>query len=442
MLKDSVFTFISRLILVGLTALNVLILARFLGPKGQGVFTVIATFVTLLASIGTLGIGQANVYFIGQKRYTLKELFWNSMLVSLIMGFLLIGIALFLYDIFPPAFKGADKELVLLYAWSIPLLLGWGNTNSLILGLLKFTAFNIISMIIGGLSAIGYIVFLSSSPDTKTAIIIAVIINVIGFILPIAYLAKEGGLGMLKPKCNITALVDCLKFGIKGHLGSVVDFMNFRTDRFLVNWFVGPAAVSFYSIAVTVGESIWHVSRSIAMVLFPKVSTSGDILSNAQTTAKSCRISFLSSFLIGIFLLVTGRWLIPLVFGAAFIESVPALNFLLPGIIIFSLTNIIASYLVGEGFPHYSTIIALISFVFNVAINLWLIPIIGIVGASIASTISYTISTLFSIYLYKKIVSRKSLEAKREINVSLSDIMLIKQNDWKSIRNIFRQFYI
>ena len=442
MLKESVITFVSRLITVMLGTANVIILARFLGPKGQGIFMVIATLVTLLVAVGSLGIGQANVYFLGLKRYNIKELFWNSIFASFIVGVLLIGIALLTYKYLNPFFKGASYDMVALYALSIPLLLGWGKMNSFLLALQRFTSFNIIIITIGSLTAVNYIIFLSISPTIKTAIIISIIMNGVGFILTIIYMIKEIGLSIFKPKGNLKALLDSLKFGIKGHAGSVIDFMNFRIDRLLINLLAGPAAVGFYAIATTVAEAIWNISRSIALVLFPKVSNSSDIVSNAQTTAKSCRISFFSSIIIGIFLLLTGKWLIPLVFGSAFIASVPALNFLLPGVIIFSLTHIIISYMVGQGYPHYNTIIALISFIFNISLNLWLIPIMGIAGAAIASSVSYTISTISSIYLYKKIVKQKSKQSNKEINISLSDIIIIKQTDWKSIRNIFKQFGI
>ena len=442
MIKETLVTFISRIILVGLGAVNSIILARFLGPAGQGTFAVVATLITILATIGGLGLGNANIYFIGQKRYEVRILFWNSILSSVVIGSLLIGIAYGFYKAIPSVFQGVSKDLVLLYALTLPLLLCWGHISSFLLGFQRFQAFNVINICIGLLTLINYLIFLSLLPTVQVVIIISIIITGVAVILPIIYLIKRVDSSILRLKFDVKVLFECIAFGIKGQLGSIIQFMNYRLDRLFVNWFMGPSAVGFYTVAVILAESLWYVSNSIAQVLFPKISACDDVVSSAQTTAKSCRISFLFALLLAIVLAFIGPWLIPFLFGAAFSSSVPALNFLLPGIVVFSLTNVIASYIIGRGYPFYNTIIALISFVAMIPLDLWLIPRWGIVGAAITSSISYIAATIAAIYLYKKIVSRDSRLSKQAINIPLTDIVVIRNRDWQSIRNIFRQFGI
>ena len=442
MIKETSSTFIFRVLLVGLGAVNSVILARFLGPAGQGTFAVIATLITILSIIGGLGIGSANIYFLGQKRYELRILFWNSILTSAVVGVILIGIAYGLYEAIPSIFQGVGKDLVVLYALILPLLLGWAYISSFLLGFQRFTAFNIFYIVLSLFTLVNYLVFLSLSPTVRTAIIISIVLNGLGIILLAIYIVKRIDSSILRPKVNLRALSESIAFGVKGQLGNIAQFMNYRLDRLFVNWFAGPAAVGLYSVAVVLVESLWYVSNSIALVLFPKISASGDMVSNAQTTAKSCRISFFSALLMAGILVVIGPWLIPLLFGKAFADSLPALNYLLPGVVVFSLTNIIASYIIGRGFPHYNTIIALVSFVFTVVFDLLLIPRWGIIGAAIASSISYLVATITAVYYYRKIARRDSQQSGQSISVSLTDLVIINQRDWQSVRNVLRQFGI
>jgi O-antigen/teichoic acid export membrane protein len=440
MLKDSVFTFISRVVMVALGAINSVMLARFLGPAGQGVFVVAATLITMLSAIGGLGIGNANIYFIGQKRYETRILFWNSVLGSIVVGGFLIGIAYAVYEIIPSVFQGVSKSLILLYAISLPLLLGWGHISSFLVGFQRFQASNIINICIGLLTSAAYLIFLSSIPTVQAVIIISIIMSGLSVVLSTAYIIWKIDPAVLKPAFSIKILSESIIFGIKGHLGSVIQLMNYRLDRLFVNWFIGPSGVGFYSVAVILAESLWYLSSSIAFVLFPKISASNDVVSSAQVTAKSCRISFLFAFALSIALILIGPWLIPLIFGEAFIQSVPALNFLIPGVVVFTLTNVITSYIIGRGFPFYNTLIALVSFAVMVPLDLLLIPIWGITGAAIAGSVSYILATATALYYYKKIALHDSLSVKQEITVSLTDILIIKNRDWQSIRNIFRYF--
>ncbi len=120
MIKETGITVITRIILLLSGVLSSIIIARLLGPEGKGILTVIITSIGLLALGGNLGIGGANVYLLGQKRYELTTLFWNSVISGLIMGLVLIGVAKLLYWGVPHIFQGINERLIMLYAFSLP----------------------------------------------------------------------------------------------------------------------------------------------------------------------------------------------------------------------------------------------------------------------------------------------------------------------------------
>ena len=93
---------------------------------------------------------------------------------------------------------------------------------------------------------------------------------------------------------------------------------------------------------------------------------------------------------------------IPLLYGEAFWPSFPALVFILPGIAVFSTVNILAAYLAGIGQPRLNLAVAVVALFVTISLDLYLIPKFDIVGASLASTASYSVSALLTITLYMR----------------------------------------
>ena len=80
---------------------------------------------------------------------------------------------------------------------------------------------------------------------------------------------------------------------------------------------------------------------------------------------------------------------IPDVYGSAFAGAVPALRLLLPGVVALGAAKSLGSVLVKEGRMLITSILGLSALGLNVALNIVLLPQIGILGASIASSVCY-----------------------------------------------------
>ena len=88
-LKNSTITFSSRILIFVLGLGTSIIVARTLGPKGKGIYTLILLIPTVMLRLGTLGIEVANVYFTGSKKYKIEDIVSNSLLSSLLLGSIL-----------------------------------------------------------------------------------------------------------------------------------------------------------------------------------------------------------------------------------------------------------------------------------------------------------------------------------------------------------------
>jgi O-antigen/teichoic acid export membrane protein len=100
--------------------------------------------------------------------------------------------------------------------------------------------------------------------------------------------------------------------------------------------------------------------------------------------------------------------------------------FLLPGVIIFSITNVLATYLTAAGKPAYNAAIAFISFLFTLLFDILFIPKYGMSGAAFASCISYTMSSMMTIVVFwwfSKMTLRECLDITRSMATDIRSMV-------------------
>jgi O-antigen/teichoic acid export membrane protein len=94
-----------------------------------------------------------------------------------------------------------------------------------------------------------------------------------------------------------------------------------------------------------------------------------------------------------------------LLYGRAFLPSVDAFLWLLPGIFALGINTILMNYFAAEGMPPIAIWSPAIASAANIGLNLWLLPSMGIVGASVASSVAYVMMLVMSL-LYVRLRSR------------------------------------
>ena len=96
----------------------------------------------------------------------------------------------------------------------------------------------------------------------------------------------------------------------------------------------------------------------------------------------------------------------------------------MPGVIIFSIGRVLANDFIGRGYPEINTYIAMLIAFTNLILNLWLIPLYGIKGAAIATSISYSFDVII-----------KSIVFSRKNSVPYSEFIVMKLSDFELYKN-------
>ncbi len=201
-----------------------------------------------------------------------------------------------------------------------------------------------------------------------------------------------------------TGMPSVVSFAAPSALANLVQFLNYRMDLFLVAFFLGPTEVGLYALAGSIAQLIWLVSQSGATALLPNVAASREEMRDVAThSALVARVAFTVSLAAAIGMALVAGVLVPFIYGDRFAGSVPAILWLLPGVVVFAPVNIIGAFMAGIGRPRLNLIVSTVSFVATLVLDLILIPRAGIIGAAIASSASYSTAAVMMFGLFTRI---------------------------------------
>src|SRR5262249_24535436 len=93
-------------------------------------------------------------------------------------------------------------------------------------------------------------------------------------------------------------------------------------------------------------------------------------------------------------------FVLPFLYGADFAPAVPAALWLLPGMAALTVVKVLTHAVAGCGRPEYATYTTLVGLAAILALDIWLIPSHGIVGAAWASSAGYSLWAAAVVFLY------------------------------------------
>jgi O-antigen/teichoic acid export membrane protein len=216
----------------------------------------------------------------------------------------------------------------------------------------------------------------------------------IGFGATISYLRP---LGSWRPRLDREVLRPLLHLGLRGHAGNVVQTFNYRLDVLLLQGFLGQAAVGLYNVGTLLAEVIWYLPNAVSSALLPHVAATND----RDQTPRVARWTLLLTAIGSVGLLLIA-WPALAWFRPQYLPAVTPMAVLLLGVVALGVHKVLASDLSGRGMPQYPSITSAVALVITIVANLLLIPIFGIVGAALASTLAYTTQTLLLIVIYTR----------------------------------------
>ncbi len=395
-----------------------IVIARYLGPEGRGVFGVLITVPTIVLSFGALGMQRATLFHLANEKFNNNQVLGSLLFLWLTASTLGVLAVLTSFYFIDSSFLKID--LIIALATIIPFQLGISYMGGVYLGFEKYKGANMFRWSRPVVNLVLLCIFLIIlQMDVRGAVYAYAISVALIFFYGLNHLITNFG---FKPKINTSVMKSMLTLGIQYALSFFMIQLNLRIDILILNDLLSKSEVGYYSVASNVAEQLWQLPMAIGVVVMTKTAVVSQREQMDRKIGTILRLSTLTGIVGASALALISPYIIPLVFGKAFASSALITNFLLPGIVFFMIFRVLNSRLDGIGKPLVAVYIAVPALLLNIVLNYLLIPLWGTIGAALASDISYFCAALAMMIVYSKIN-----------NHSLKELILIKSDDFSWI---------
>ncbi len=226
-----------------------------------------------------------------------------------------------------------------------------------------------------------------------------------------------------------SSLKEMLHYGAFMQLSTLVSTLNKRLSLYLLNAHCDEKSIGVYASGTQVTEGVNIVGQSIGLVAFSALSNTGKENRASLLTLRFMKIAISLTFtaLFVICMLPTSffEWL----FSSEFADIRPIILLMAPGIVFFSAHTILANYFSGTGQPKYNLYASLIGLSVTLISAFIFIPWLGIRGAAITTTLTYT-----ALFVYHWIIFHK------KTGCSIKQLIPNRQ-DWEWVKTTIHELF-
>jgi O-antigen/teichoic acid export membrane protein len=409
-----------------------ILLARALGPAGQGLCSVAATTAALVGTGINLGTPTATAYAVSRGEVTSVTARRHSGVIALVLGGLgTAGILLAARVAQERLWPGVPLTLLVCAALSVPATLFCQLIASVLQGAQAFGRYNAMALVAPtvalSLSAAGLWAGLGAASCVAAAGIGQAAAAAVG-LWHLRQLQAQMAASAPGDPNTVRQVGRCgappathklgpgawpytrhlLRFGLLAALANALAYATYRGDVFILNAQARPHAVGYYAVATGAAERLWMLSQAVSMVLFAQVAqrqrgiaSPGPDAGEGPTPAVVRHVLWVVAAG-GIVLWTTAPRALPAVFGASYVGAVAPLRALVPGVVVFNVARLLAQDFAGRGWVHLNVAVGAVCLAVNLALNCAWVPEYGAVGAAWASTVSYSLDSLIKLSLYSR----------------------------------------
>jgi len=393
--RGAVIAFVGMLAFTFFEFVTRVIIARYVTPSEYGAFSIGFALLNIFVMISCLGLqGGATrciAYFRGKgENEKVAGIVYSSLQISVAAGLFFFIVIFFFSDVLSNIFHLEQSMLLKLFAIAIPFLtvievvsyifIGFNRIKEkvffrdILMYLLRFVCIAFAFIFGYGFDGMMYAYILPS-------VVVAVIF--------VVYAARKLSITL---QDNAKIRKDLLQFSIPLLVTSISILAMQRVDTLMLGYFKTSDVAGLYNAAYPIAQIIPIFLSSIIMIYVPISSqlfsrnSTGEMRRNYAILTKWSLAATLPFFFV-IFLFPEA--MITSIFGSSYILAGDALRILAIGGLIQVFLGPNAATLVVIGKTKLNMVDDVMGAILNVALNLLLIPGMGIIGAAIASAASF-----------------------------------------------------
>ena len=409
---DVGWVFAGSMVVLLLHFLQKPVMARYLGPDGLGLFSMIIMISSIIVLISGLGINSAVVKYVAEHKEDKRKLnavFSSAFITVAIFGVIAsVGLFVFSYKLANIFDMPSLSHLLKIYAFILPFSLMYGVILGVLNGLREMKYYSLFNTLNSIMIFLFILTFLFLGFGVVGAVIGDMLALIVVMVVAGIIMKKIVHFTICDYKRNTKPLIS---FGSRMMFGNTINEVNNQMDIIMIGYFLTAGDVGLYAVAISLARFFWRVPMSIQMVTYPATTEYWEKANYGalnKMVDKSVKYSACILLPIGLAVGFFAKDIIILIFGVDFVYVVLPLQILLVGTVIRGVVaQPIGGSLAGIGRPDLSFKISVIMATMNIPLNIIFIPRFGISGAALATTISLIVGSIILLLLTIKLLSIK-----------------------------------
>lgn len=435
-LNDIVGIFSTRAARTILGILAGVVLARWLGPHDRGILALVLILPSTAVTLVKLGVPQSCVYFIKREKWPAATVASNVTGLALVLGVSVAAMAWLLRDtLLATIMPGVPPWALAMALVRIPLLLIDDYLFGVLQAVGRFSLYN--RRLLAGefirIAAI-FIALVGLDMGLYAAVLIHTAVNVVIVAWLVVSVRREIAFTL---RIRSKLLQGQLAFGFRSYVQTLTQHMLLRVDIYMVAAYLGVEATAFYSLALRFTEMVLEIPHAIGIVLYPQLA-SRPAEEIYRLTAQTCRRTLLLTGVVAAGLALFGPWVIRIWYGADYAPAGDPLPWAAVGVLAMSVYVIVTRAFTSQNRQRVNIAAGIPALVLNVALNALMIPTMGIVGAALATAISYSIAAVVLLVFF----TREAEMSLREVLIAdREDIAFFRETARKGWRRVQHRFF-
>lgn len=412
--NEYVFAVVNKFYMVIIGLLHSILLARYLGADLKGEVSFIQNIVATGSVILTLGIHQAYPYF--RKRNDpnkYKNVFMNS-IITIYLFYTLVSVLISLLF--------CNNITVIISACIMPVF-----SYSIVSGYVMLVEFpnkrNLAISVIGTIEVLCLILlWIFAEKSLFWGIFAITIVEV----LKSVYFTIALKIKLSVKQVSLRHIGELGVYGFFPMIALLMATLNYRIDIMMLKSFatITSAQIGIYSIGITISEKSLLISDAVKEILLSKLAKD----KGGEEVAFVMRTCFPVSLIAAVIICLIGKPFMDIMYGSEYSGAYAVTLINMIGTVFMVFFKMISQYNIVNKKQIVNVIMLSVSVVLNIICNLIFVPLFGINGAALGSTIGYlACAVVFLIYFSKK------------SGIPIKDLILIRKDDLSRIKSISKK---
>lgn len=427
--KNTGVFFIAQVITYIIAFIYTINMARYLGAEGFGILTFGLSFVLILGISADLGLSSLIVREVSRNKSLTSKYAGNALIIKFFLSIVSVLSMVLVINI---------QDHSPLISQVVYILALWVVINSFsqlfyaIFQAHEHMEYQSVSSILNSIIILlGVIYGTIQGFDVLWFAITYLVASLIVLIYCFAiYWAK---FKPLKFELNISFWKSCILAALPLSIASIFSIIAFRVDAVLLSLLQDATVVGWYGASYKIIESLMFIPMVYTAAIFPVVSSFHSLKKSLDILyQKSVKYSIMLGLPIAAITTIFAQEIIDLLFGSSYYPAVVALQILIWTIPFLFLTYLFGTILISIDKQNLILKTTGVAMIFNVMLNIILIPKYSYVAASVVTVLTELIGSIICIYYLSRYITpinfKKILIKPILATLIMSAILLLKPN--------------